>query len=136
MQSRACARHAGRQGASRICRSAVAYTYWRKGTIKQPGSLQLGLAGVDLLRSNGILCSVGYQPDVSFSLIMHKETEPDDVQAAQQRLDEYAALSSGRQPSVAAVAVNGGPAFSHLEDLGRLAADVAVEARPCLLNPC
>jgi hypothetical protein len=50
-----------------------------------------------------------------------------DMQAAQQRLDEYAALSHGQQ-AMAAVAVNGGPAFSHLEDLGRLAADVAVEA--------
>ena len=59
-----------------------------------------------------------------------------DVQAARQRLDEYAALSHGRQASVAAVAVNGGPAFSHLEDLGRLAADVAAEARPCVCFPC
>jgi hypothetical protein len=49
------------------------------------------------------------------------------TQAAQQRLDEYAALSDGQQALAAAAAGNGGPAFSHLEDLGRLAADVAVE---------
>lgn len=56
------------------------------------------------------------------------------MQAARQRLDEYAALSAGRQ--AVAAAVNGAPAFSHLEDLGRLAADVAVEARNRFVSYC